>query len=634
MAPAWDAPGALVLSDEARPVDGKGLVIPVPAALLGEDFLKALPRGGKKLIGGEPFTILAIGDSVTATGPYPEILARLLARATGNQEIRIVRAAYSGRSVDAAVRRFEKDALPAKADLALILFGLNDQAAGSPLEAYLEQTSWLVERLRAQGTDVVLLEPTPHINITPLPGDKGPPPAAASIFRTVGFAAALRALGADLSAPVVPAFDALWGQGGSDLQQAAKNAWPLFPTHYSKPFTSLVETEGRGDTIHPNAQGHLRLAQAVFATLADRVTPTPLHITARTEVGEEGRLISRLTMRNDSTEARRGRLAVYPFAQDDTHEELGYELAKGASAELTFVWPATVRPGETSWLQIVDYHGAGSRAFAVSARLTPEMKWVRERLVATEPKVNARFLKAGEIREVPVSWPAESAVGRVPLAEEAVRAELAYVRYGAAPSGEAVADGELAEWDGANWIPVGEPVQARWTQGPADFRATLAECYLNWAFKAGRDGVWLAFRATGELAKDRFTLYFDNRPPAELGTAGPYTWIDGAFKADGTLSLKAGDSSREGGAGLTGRWRAAGGAVVEGELFVPYGVLNSARWPESGDLGVSIVWMHTGTDGRVTRLLWSENGHPWNTRWFGVVRRDPAGPLPWRVRIQ
>ncbi|MET0261433.1 MAG: SGNH/GDSL hydrolase family protein [Rariglobus sp.] len=632
--PAWAAPGALMFADEAQDVERAMLAIPPPQAIPADALMKTLPRGGKKLLGGEPFTILAIGDSVTATGPYPEILKRLLARATGNGEIRVMRAAYSGRSVDAAVRRFEKDALPAKADLALIMFGLNDQAAGAPLEAYLEQTRWLVERLRAQGADVVLLEPTPHINITRLPTDKYPPPPDASIFRTVGFAAALRELGRGLDTPVAPTFDALWGEGAVDLQRTAKALWPLFPTHYSKPFTSLVETEGRGDTIHPNAQGHLRLAQAVLATLAGRSPVAPLHIEAQTRVGDDGRLVSGITVRNDSPEARRGQLAVYPFAQDDTHELQGYELAKGASCELTFVWPATVRPGETSWLQIVDYHGAGSRALAVAAPLTPEMKWVRERRVANEPKVTARFLKAGEVREVPVAWPDGSAVGRVPLTEEAVRAELAYVRYGAARSGEAVADGALDEWTGANWIPVGEPVQARWTQGPADFRTTPAECYLNWAFKAGHDGVWLAFRSTGELAKDRFTLYFDNRSPAELGTAGPYTWIDGAFKADGTLSLKAGDSSREGGAGLSGRWRALGAAAVEGELFVPYGVLNTARWPESGDLGVSIVWMHTGADGRVTRLLWSENGHPWNTRWFGVVRRDPTGPLPWRVRIQ
>ena len=33
-------------------------------------------------------------------------------------------------------------------------------------------------------------------------------------------------------------------------------------------------------------------------------------------------------------------------------------------------------------------------------------------------------------------------------------------------------------------------------------------------------------------------------------------------------------------------------------------------------------------------LQWSEDGHPWSTRWYGVVRRDPAGPLPWVVHVR
>jgi hypothetical protein len=61
-------------------------------------------------------------------------------------------------------------------------------------------------------------------------------------------------------------------------------------------------------------------------------------------------------------------------------------------------------------------------------------------------------------------------------------------------------------------------------------------------------------------------------------------------------------------------------------------------WPESGDLGLSIVWTHHHEDDRITRLTWSEDAHEWNPRWYGVVRRvqpgATGGELPYMVRIK
>lgn len=82
-------------------------------------------------------------------------------------------------------------------------------------------------------------------------------------------------------------------------------------------------------------------------------------------------------------------------------------------------------------------------------------------------------------------------------------------------------------------------------------------------------------------------------------------------------------------------WKAnADGTDFTAELFIPYAVAGLAAWPESGDLGFSLVWRHRHEDGRATYLMWAENGHPWNPRWFGVVRRDPKGPVAFRVRVQ
>ena len=54
-------------------------------------LLAALPRNGKKLLDGQDYTLLALGDSVTSTGRYDEMLGMILGRATGNQKIKVVK---------------------------------------------------------------------------------------------------------------------------------------------------------------------------------------------------------------------------------------------------------------------------------------------------------------------------------------------------------------------------------------------------------------------------------------------------------------------------------------------------------------------------------------------------------------
>lgn len=173
---------------------------------------------------------------------------------------------------------------------------------------------------------------------------------------------------------------------------------------------------------------------------------------------------------------------------------------------------------------------------------------------------------------------------------------------------------------------MGEPVQAR----PQDHRRHPGECYLHWAFSAGKYGVSLAFRGSGKIGGDSFTIYFDPRKPEELGLAGPYYWLDGSLAPTGNLNLKAGDSSPPEPKPV-GAWR-MDGDEMHGEIFIPYLLFGRDSWPCSGDLGLSIVWHHQGS--KATRLMWSENGHPWNTRWFGVVRRGAGADRPFMVRVQ
>ncbi len=619
-----------------------------------DDFLRAqLPENGGKLLAGEPFTILALGDSVTKTGDYAKMLAKFLERATGNTRIQVEVRAYPGRSVDASVRNYSRDIAGIHPDLALIMYGLNDDAGMIPLAAYLEQQTWLVEHLQGDfSADICFLKPTPHIDIS-FPTSDGTDTADASIFRTIKFAAALEDLGADLKVPVVNTFDAIWGAGAKDLQTQAKALWPQFPLHYSKPFTSLTENGGKGDTIHPNALGHLEMARAVYDRLSSPEPKNPLEIFAHSE-WRDGQIHSTVKLLNVSNRMQKGAMRIYPFTSEDRSEKYAYDLAPGASEILSYPWPRLDDPADSlrqpysraleepgPYLQILNTTSTMSRVSAVRAPFQPVFRFPGKRYVATDREVMVDIQVGDQIETRTVSIPEGKAVGRIPLMEKQVGtdgreayalAELVFTEFGTAVSGEREVDGGLDDWSGARWLPVGEPEQARWVAGPMDNRKAVSDCHLNWSFAAGKDGIYVAFRGTANTRKDSATLFLDSRPAEHLGTVGPYYWVDLKFGSEGTLELKLGESSPQS-KGLRGAWTEADG-MVRGEFFVPYVAMEAAAWPESGDLGISIVWRHVGDDSRSTFLMWSENGHPWNPRWYGVVRLNPNGPLPYRVRVK
>lgn len=207
-----------------------------------------LPRSGTRLATGEPFSILAMGDSVTATGNRAGILARLLARATGNRRITVANRGYTGRSADATARFLPDDLVAAgvRADLGLLMYGLNDQVCFVPFDAFLEHYRLVAERLAAQG--------------------------------------------------------------GDGIEASARAMWPVYPRGYDQQMTSLIEHAGQGDTIHPNALGHLAIAGT---------TPVrPLCIAGVSRWEADG-VHSALTVSNATLVERTGRIEVHPQLEAD-----------------------------------------------------------------------------------------------------------------------------------------------------------------------------------------------------------------------------------------------------------------------------------------------------------------------------
>jgi acyl-CoA thioesterase-1 len=125
-----------------------------------------LPRTKARLERGEPLTVVAFGDSITAGGDAtaPELiywqrwLTALRARYP-KATITGVNGATGGDTTVQGLARLSEKVLTQKPDLVLVAFGMNDQNIGSvPLDRFTQNLRDLVDRIRAgTSAEVVLL---------------------------------------------------------------------------------------------------------------------------------------------------------------------------------------------------------------------------------------------------------------------------------------------------------------------------------------------------------------------------------------------------------------------------------------------------------------------------------------------
>ena len=279
--PVGEGLHALSFPGVPRPV--RFLAFAPPPSVDAATLRRELPRAAEKLLGGKECRLLFLGDSVTATGEYGRILAKLIARATGNSSVVAEKRAHSGCSIDASVRDFVKEAGETRPDVVFTMYGLNDSAAGMSRAIFVRQLAWLRNHARDDfGAESVFVMPTPdHSDMT---------------YRVREFDQAVADAAEALGVPYVDGFAAI---GTNDFSRTY-----LYPPSYSAQFeTHAAIGMEKGDRIHPNALGHLRLARAAFARLAG-----PSKRLKTIVVGETGRIDSpcgrsvsfRLTERADA----------------------------------------------------------------------------------------------------------------------------------------------------------------------------------------------------------------------------------------------------------------------------------------------------------------------------------------------
>jgi acyl-CoA thioesterase I len=157
-----------------------------------------LPRVARRLASGRPIRIVAFGSSSTegvgASSPaaaYPARLEGELSRALANKNsVSVLNRGIGGEHAEDMLARLDRDVLAARPDLVIWQTGSNDPLRGVPLGRFIELTRIGLERMRAAGLDLMLMEPQwcPALEAT----------AGADLYRD-----ALRALGTELRVPVI-----------------------------------------------------------------------------------------------------------------------------------------------------------------------------------------------------------------------------------------------------------------------------------------------------------------------------------------------------------------------------------------------------------------------------------------------
>jgi acyl-CoA thioesterase-1 len=129
-------------------------------------FANPLTRVAQKLTSGNPITIVAIGSSSTAghgasspAANYPSRLQVELRQHFPANKITVLNRGVGGEEIGNMIKRFDKAVVAAKPDLVLWQLGTNSVIRNHPLLDHGAAIRAGVNKIRATGADVVLIDP-------------------------------------------------------------------------------------------------------------------------------------------------------------------------------------------------------------------------------------------------------------------------------------------------------------------------------------------------------------------------------------------------------------------------------------------------------------------------------------------
>ena len=155
--------GSALADGDQRPLPLQAATCAAPADLT--QLNGSLPRTAGRLAGGSPLTIVAIGSSSTAgagaTSPdasYPNRLAVELKQRYPNVPITVINRGVNGEDAREMLARFEQSVMNENPDLVLWQVGTNSLLLDRPLNDAGTLIVQGLDRLKAKGVDVVLID--------------------------------------------------------------------------------------------------------------------------------------------------------------------------------------------------------------------------------------------------------------------------------------------------------------------------------------------------------------------------------------------------------------------------------------------------------------------------------------------
>ena len=140
-----------------------------PACVIPQDYTRfelPLQRTARNLSAGFPIKVVAIGSSSTfgagASSPYnsyPSRLAAELAQEFVDHEFTVLNRGVNGEIASQMVARFQTGVIAERPDLVLWQVGTNSLLRGDPIQPNRTLLHTGIERLRAIGADIVLIDP-------------------------------------------------------------------------------------------------------------------------------------------------------------------------------------------------------------------------------------------------------------------------------------------------------------------------------------------------------------------------------------------------------------------------------------------------------------------------------------------
>ena len=246
------------------------LLLPVLKRMIGSDL-----QTRRKLKSRQPVRVVCFGDSVTGvyhhTGSrraYTDMLGIALRRFSRNGSVEMINAGISGHTTVNALARIDTDVLAHHPNLVTVMFGLNDMTRVS-LDDYRTNLITIVRKCRNIGSEVVLATPNNVIDTPARPAGK-----------LTRYCDVVREVGAALNVPVYDCYREL-----AAVRSHSPMEWRLLMS----------------DAIHPNMDGHTRVATSLAQTITgqrisldNRILPQPAmtHTLGRLRAGQSVRVLA------------------------------------------------------------------------------------------------------------------------------------------------------------------------------------------------------------------------------------------------------------------------------------------------------------------------------------------------------